>query len=90
MAVADVKIDHLIESILDIFVNIENWTACMWNRVCLCFTFVYESVLVITGVLWTSQVSGKQIVKNTKINGIDRPAGPSRAFHSPSRAGPIF
>jgi len=41
-------------------------------------------------VLWTSQVSGKQIVKNTKINGIDRPAGPGRAFHSPGRAGPKF
>jgi len=61
------------------YVSIENWTAC----VCLCFTFVYESVLVNTVVLWTSQVSGKQIVKNTKINGIDRPAGPA----GPGRVG---
>jgi len=44
-------------------------------------------------VLWTFQVSGKQIVKNTKINGIDRPAGPGRAdilmhLNWPGRAGP--
>jgi len=85
VAVADVKIDHLIESIFDIFCHYRKLNS-MWNRVYVCFTFVYESVLVITGVLWTSQVSGKQIVKNTQINGIDRPAGPGRAFHSPGRA----
>ena len=39
-------------------------------------------------MIWTSQVSGKQIVKNTKINGIDRPTGPDRAGLFIHRAGP--
>ena len=43
MAVADVKIDNLIESIFCHYRKL--------NPVCLCFTFVYESVPVITVVL---------------------------------------
>jgi len=84
VAVADVKIDNLIESI---FVTIENWTAC---RI-LCVSYFCAWICTCNYccvMIWTSQVSGKQIVKNTKINGIDRPTGPDRAGLFIHRAGP--